>query len=134
MVTEYLLENGAKPNRANQLGVTPLIAAARRGKKDVVKVLLQHGADVNAISLEVRKCQFLAVCITAPWQPVLLRFRGIMLLELLATSMQSACRYTQAGLHLLSILLRMLEIRFYFTSRLPGLLWRRQCTENTQRS
>ena len=53
MVTEYLLENGAKPNRANQLGVTPLIAAARRGKKDVVKVLLQHGADVNAVSLEV---------------------------------------------------------------------------------
>jgi len=37
MVTEYLLENGAKPNRANQLGVTLLIAAARRGKKDVVK-------------------------------------------------------------------------------------------------
>ena len=54
MVTEYLLENGAIPNHANQLGVTPLIAAARRGKKEVVRVLLQHGADVNPISLEVR--------------------------------------------------------------------------------
>ena len=55
MVTEYLLENGAKPNRANQLVVTPLIAAARRGKKDVVKVLLQHGADINAVSRDTSR-------------------------------------------------------------------------------
>jgi len=56
MVTEYLPENGAKPNRANQLGVTLLIAAARRGKKDVVKVLLQHGADVNTVSRDTTNC------------------------------------------------------------------------------
>ena len=54
MVTEYLLENGANPNVADKFGVTPLIAATRKGQRDVVAVLLQHGADVNAVSLEVR--------------------------------------------------------------------------------
>ena len=54
MVTEYLLENGANPNLADKFGVTPLIAATRKGQRDVVVVLLQHGADVNAVSLEVR--------------------------------------------------------------------------------
>ena len=54
MVTEYLLENGANPNLADNLGVTPLIAATRKGQRDVVAVLLQHGADVSSVSLEVR--------------------------------------------------------------------------------
>ena len=54
MVTEYLLENGANSNLADKFGVTPLIAATRKGQRDVVAVLLQHGADVNAVSLEVR--------------------------------------------------------------------------------
>ena len=54
MVTQYLLENGANPNLADKFGVTPLIAATRKGQRDVVTVLLQHGADVNAVSLEVR--------------------------------------------------------------------------------
>ena len=54
MVTEYLLDNGANPNLADKFGVTPLIAATRKGQRDVVAVLLQHGADVNAVSLEVR--------------------------------------------------------------------------------
>ena len=54
MVTDYLLENGANPNLADHLGVTPLIAATRKGQRDVVAVLLQHGADVSPVSLEVR--------------------------------------------------------------------------------
>ena len=48
MVTEYLLENGANPNLADKFLV------AGKGQRDVVAVLLQHGADVNAVSLEVR--------------------------------------------------------------------------------
>jgi len=61
-----------------------------------MKVLLQHGADINAqpVSLEVRKCPFLAVCITTPWQPVLLRFQGIMLLPALLTD---ACLCNSVG-------------------------------------
>ena len=53
MVTEYLLENGANPNLADKLGVTPLIAATRKGQRDVVAVLLQHGADVSPVSLDM---------------------------------------------------------------------------------
>jgi len=37
-----------------QRGWTPLIAAASRDQKDVVKVLLQHGADVTALSIVVK--------------------------------------------------------------------------------
>ena len=33
--------------------MTPLMAAAKRGQKDVVKVLLANGADVTAISIKV---------------------------------------------------------------------------------
>ena len=58
MVTEYLLENGANPNLADKFGITPLIAATRKGKgqRDVVAVLLQHGADVSpVISLDTSR-------------------------------------------------------------------------------
>ena len=55
MVTEYLLENGANSNLADNLGVTPLIAATRKGQRDVVAVLLQHGADVSPVSLDMSR-------------------------------------------------------------------------------
>ena len=55
MVTEYLLENGANPNLADKFGVTPLIAATRKGQRDVVAVLLQHGADVSPVSLDTSR-------------------------------------------------------------------------------
>ena len=55
MVTEYLLENGANPNFADKFGVTPLIAATKKGQRDVVAVLLQHGADVSPVSLDTSR-------------------------------------------------------------------------------
>ena len=55
MVTEYLLENGANPNLAANLRVTPLIATTRKGQWDVVAVLLQHGADVSPVSLDTSR-------------------------------------------------------------------------------
>ena len=57
MVTEYLLENGANPNLADKFGVTPLIAATRKGQRDVVAVLLQHGADVSPVSLDMSQSE-----------------------------------------------------------------------------
>ena len=36
--------------------MTPLMAAAKKGQRDVVKVLLAHGADVTAVSVKVQMC------------------------------------------------------------------------------
>ena len=55
MVIEYLLENGPNLNLAGKFRVTPLIAATRKGQRDVVTVLLQHGADVSPVSLDTSR-------------------------------------------------------------------------------
>jgi uncharacterized protein len=43
-----LLNRGAQVDAADGEGVTPLVLAAYRGQIDVVKLLLEHGALVNA--------------------------------------------------------------------------------------
>ena len=55
MVTQYLLENGANSNLADKFRVTPLIAATRKGQRDVVALLLQHGANVSPVSLDTSR-------------------------------------------------------------------------------
>lgn len=47
-VVERLLVAGANPNIATATGESPLMAAVRAGSVDIVKALLEHGADVNA--------------------------------------------------------------------------------------
>ena len=44
----FLLERGADPNVPDSIGRTPLHAAVETGKADLVKALLEHGADPNA--------------------------------------------------------------------------------------
>jgi ankyrin repeat protein/Flp pilus assembly protein TadD len=45
---KFLLARGANPNAKGSDGLTPLIAAADRGDKQIVEALLSAGADVNA--------------------------------------------------------------------------------------
>src|SRR5215471_2543085 len=47
-VVKLLLEKGADPNVATLIGMTPLMAAAVRGDIDVMRTLLDKGANVNA--------------------------------------------------------------------------------------
>jgi uncharacterized protein len=44
---EQLLKNGVNPNQ-RQMGITALMTACNRGHVDVVRILLDKGADVNA--------------------------------------------------------------------------------------
>lgn len=50
--TKYLLSQGAKVNARGEYGETPLMRAARFGRKEIVKVLLLHGAKVGAKSTD----------------------------------------------------------------------------------
>ena len=47
-MVEKLLKAGADPNLALLSGETALMAAAEKGSLDAVKLLLDHGANVNA--------------------------------------------------------------------------------------
>lgn len=46
-IVQFLLDNGAEINAAQESGVTALHSAAHHGNKAMVKLLLKHGADKN---------------------------------------------------------------------------------------
>ena len=52
VMVERLLKARANPNAAQMSGLTPLMIAAHTGNVDVVKLLLAHGANVNAATTE----------------------------------------------------------------------------------
>jgi hypothetical protein len=47
-VVQLLLENGANPNLRCKDGEAPLSAASRQGSLDVARLLLEHGAEIEA--------------------------------------------------------------------------------------
>jgi len=49
---DYLLEQGADPNLADESGYLPLYVACAYGKEEMAAKLVEHGADVNAVCLE----------------------------------------------------------------------------------
>jgi ankyrin repeat protein len=46
-VIEYLVEHGAKVNCIDHYGITPLHILSEYGRIDLVRLLVEHGADVN---------------------------------------------------------------------------------------
>ena len=48
-IINTLIEAGARVNEADRQGHTPLHLAAERGRGDVIKLLLAHGADTEAV-------------------------------------------------------------------------------------
>ncbi len=50
LATKYLVENGVNPNTYNSIGLTLLMMAASCNHENIVKLLLQYGANVNAKS------------------------------------------------------------------------------------
>ena len=48
---EYLLKQKATVDHVNNLGLTPLHLAVRKNSQDMVRVLLEYGADINITEL-----------------------------------------------------------------------------------
>ncbi len=44
---KLLLEAGASPNQSNKYGITPLINAVKKGNVEIVKLLVEHNADIQ---------------------------------------------------------------------------------------
>ena len=57
----FLLENGAEVNvRGTKKGITPLMLAAGWGNKELVQMLLEHGADPNITNIFGKTAKMLA--------------------------------------------------------------------------
>uniref|UniRef100_A0A3Q3EZE0 Ankyrin repeat domain 61 n=1 Tax=Labrus bergylta TaxID=56723 RepID=A0A3Q3EZE0_9LABR len=54
-----LLKQGSEVNAVNKAGVTPLQEACSMGNKELVDLLLEHGADINQLSNAGENCLFL---------------------------------------------------------------------------
>ena len=48
----FLLEKGIDPNHVNDFGKTPLMYAAQYNQLESAKLLIKHGADVNAVTVK----------------------------------------------------------------------------------
>ena len=76
-VVAIFLEHGADMNQRGKVhdGETPLMTAAYFADISIMKMLLKHGADVNALDGEGHNALFYVVAGMCPWQEVLPRFK-----------------------------------------------------------
>ena len=58
---EYLLNLHLSPSQTNARGVSPLMYASKRGSLPIVRLLVEHGADIDAIDNEGENALFYAV-------------------------------------------------------------------------
>ena len=58
---EYLLNLHLSPSQTNARGVSPLMYASKRGSLPIVRLLVEHGADIDAIDNEGESALFYAV-------------------------------------------------------------------------
>lgn len=55
-VVEALLTSGARPNRADKLGVVPLCFPILRNDNELLETLVQHGADLSLAKSAIQNC------------------------------------------------------------------------------
>ena len=55
-VVEALLTSGARPNRADKLGVVPLCFPILRNDNELLEKLVQHGADLSIAKSAIQNC------------------------------------------------------------------------------
>ena len=60
-VAKFLLLSGADPNAQNEYGITSLMIASQRGRKDLLGLLIEKKANINAVSYFSANALFL-VC------------------------------------------------------------------------
>jgi hypothetical protein len=53
-MVQLLLDYGAKPNAADSNGETALVDAIKQGNVDMIRILIEHGADVNFLDKQGR--------------------------------------------------------------------------------
>ena len=49
-LVKHLLDRGINVDQIDNIGLTPLIYAATHGHNDVIKLLINHGADINHVN------------------------------------------------------------------------------------
>jgi uncharacterized protein len=54
-IVSILLEKGANPNATDVVGITPLHMAVPKGSKDVIKLLIERGADIETFAPYLRR-------------------------------------------------------------------------------
>jgi ankyrin repeat protein len=75
-IVEKLIQLGFNMDRKNELGWTPLHAAAEKGHRQVVAILLSRGADVNARTLSGKSAYNIAVSLGKTEAADLLKEKG----------------------------------------------------------